>query len=331
MDNHTGSVSGYCPDFFIIGAPKSGTTTLFRMLCQHPHVYGSPLKEPHFFSFGYPGDQGEDEKHEDLVGEKSSASHRKDASTGPPEAGSNTVRSWPDYRDLFSKAGEEQITGEASTSYMANPNVPSRIKRHCSRTRVLAILRNPVDRAYSQYLHHVRSGREPCDSFEEALASEEQRIDAGWSVFWTYKRTGEYHRHLQNWYQHFPREKIKIVTFEEFMEHPISATKDTYQFLGVGTSFEPTLPGKTNATGVPRNRLVHNILNIGGQQLRSTVRSLVPEGVRRFIRSMRNQNLRRPPLSQKTRHRLEKHFREDVQNLERLVDKDFSQWLETVE
>ncbi len=160
------------PNFLVIGAAKSGTTALHEYLKQHPQIYMSPQKEPHFFSlegkkvdFRGPGDKREEQLN-------------------------NSVTNIEDYRKLFQGVSNEIAIGESSTSYLNNPEAPERIRHYIPNAKLIAILRNPVARAYSSFLHMVQRGYEPLTDFAEALRDEERRIRDNWMGLWHYKQTG---------------------------------------------------------------------------------------------------------------------------------------------
>src|SRR5918997_468574 len=136
------------PNFLIIGAMKSGTTALYYYLEQHPQIYMSPVKEPNFFCSG--GQEGWESK---------------------------SVTRIRAYQYLFKDVSDEKAIGEASHCYLYEPQAVARIQEHLPDAKLVAILRNPVDRAYSHFLHMVRNGTEPLTDFGQALEEEEIRAD----------------------------------------------------------------------------------------------------------------------------------------------------------
>lgn len=139
------------PNFLIVGAQKAGTTSLHYYLKQHPQIYMRPRKEPHFF----------EGMHWDFY---------------RPGRIMLAVTDLADYQALFEGVTDEKAIGEASASYLYSPKAPTLIKRSIPDARLIAILRNPPDRAYSNFLHCVRGGRESIVDFAEALRVEEERI-----------------------------------------------------------------------------------------------------------------------------------------------------------
>jgi hypothetical protein len=196
------------PDFLILGAQKAGTTALYAYLRRHPRITGPSWKEVSYFDRHYA--RGED---------------------------------W--YRGNFPNLGRtrEKLVGEASPSYLFHPLAPERVRGLLPEVRLVALVRNPIDRALSHHQHEVALGREPL-SFEEALAAEEQRLDgeeerlradpryfsrAWWSH--TYKARGRYAEQLERWLAVFPREQLLILPSEELLGEPETAYARVLEFL----------------------------------------------------------------------------------------------------
>src|SRR5689334_11885254 len=165
------------PNFLLIGAAKAGTSSVFAYLGQHPDVFISPTKEPNFFALA-----GQDVHF-----------------AGPGDSIVNrvSITRLDEYEALFKSAGKGMAVGEASTLYLYNPGTAEAIRRLIPDARVLAILRDPAERAYSSYLHMRRDGREPVARFEDALAEEDARVHNHWEHLWHYSRLGFYYAQLK--------------------------------------------------------------------------------------------------------------------------------------
>jgi len=283
------------PNFLIIGAQKAGTTSLYEYLRQHPQVYMSPVKEPHFFTY-----EGET----------------------PPSA--EIVTEWSHYLALFSKAREGHVAiGEASPSYLHAEHAPGRIARYLPRARLIAILRNPVERAFSNWIHNVEHGREQL-SFPEALAQEEERMRQGAGYAFYYKWKGFYFRHLSRYLALFPRDQLRVYLFDDLRANPSFVMRDLFEFLevypDVSIRFE-----RHNVSGVPRGmagRLFSRIRKL--QAAQQIGKRLMPEAIRRRARS---QLLVKPALQEEVRAYLIEVYREDVLRLQDLLRRDLSAWL----
>jgi len=297
------------PNFLVIGASKSGTTSLYYYLQQHPDVYMSPVKEPKFFA---------------LEG-------RKLDFRGP--GADERINRWAvtdieEYRALFEGAEGEKAIGEASPTYLHSPQAPGRIKHYVPEARLIALLRNPVDRAYSAYVQHVRDGREPL-SFSEALREEEGRLRDNWSPGWGYKRIGFYHRHLKRYYEMFGEERIKVCLYEELSEDPVGVSRDIFRFLGVDDAFVPDTSLRHNTSGIPRSRALLRFIK-KPNVVKSALKPLLPGGVRKRISvNVQNWNLEKaPPLPEGARRELAEAYREDILGLQDLIGRDLSGWLD---
>lgn len=296
------------PDFLVIGAAKSGTTSLYHYLGQHPGVFVSPEKEPNFMAleghplnFRGPGD-------ENLI--------------------RRTVTSLEAYRALFEDADPEQAAGEASPSTLYVPGAADRVVRYVPEARLIAILRDPVDRAHSNYSTMHDQGREPCSAFRAALAQEEDRKAANWSLFWHYKALGFYHEQLRRFYDRFDSNQIRVVLFRDFAENPATVVQTLYAFLGVDDTFVPDTSAHYNPSGQPRLRALQRWKQ-EGHPVRRAAQALLPARLRTHIAStLTRWNRHRPPVPPDLRADLRDLYREDIRRLESLIDRDLSHWQE---
>jgi hypothetical protein len=300
------------PNFLVIGAGNAGTTSLYYYLKQHPDVYMSPVKEPKYFALegGLPDYRGPGDR---WVMTQTQANR--------------AVTDLDEYRALFSGARGEKAVGEASPAYLCNPEAPERIKRHVPDARLIAVLRDPAERAYSAYMHQVRDGRETL-GFAEALDAEEWRTRANWAPGWRYTREGFYYGNLSRYFELFGGERIKVGLYEDLVGDPAGLMRDFFRFLGVEDSFEPDTSRRHNPSGVPKSRLLVSVLK-RPNPLKSALRPLLPAGLRgRLSEGLQRRNLSEaPPLEAGVRGRLVETYREDVLALEGLIGRDLSAWL----
>ena len=179
------------PNFIIIGSGKCGTTSLYHYLNQHPDIFMSPMKETNFFSF--------EEKQLDFRG------------IGDYELTSSSVTKLKDYEDLFKSVTNEHAIGEASPVYIYDENTPTRIKNYIPNAKIIAILRDPSDRAFSNYMSRFAKGFEPITDFSTALAMEDKRKKDNWSFMFHYRSQGFYYSMLKRYYDLFDADQIKIL------------------------------------------------------------------------------------------------------------------------
>lgn len=304
------------PNFLIIGSTKSGTTSLYHYLRQHPDIYMSPVKEPHFFACAGggmleprgPGDQTFVQQ--------------------------NVVRELSDYQELFAKASDEAARGEASAMYLYYPHAAANIRRHVSDIKLIAILRHPVDRAYSSFLHLRRDNREIHEDFAEALRAEEARIDEQWLPLWHYRRMGFYHEQLKRYFACFPKQQLRIYLYEDFKERPAEVIQDIFGFLGVDDGFAPDTALRHNVSGLPESGMIRRSydLVVGSSKVKSALKTVLPPGLRQSLKGrvktrLQMHHLSKPPLASALRSELTTIYREDILKVQELIDRDLTAWL----
>jgi hypothetical protein len=293
------------PNLLILGAAKSGTSSLYRYLGQHPQVFMSHFKEPTFFVW--------EGREYDIQG------------PGVEQIGKRMIKDIDSYLRLFSDGRHQRIRGEASTGYLHTPGVAETIRHHVPEAKLMAILRNPIDRAYSAFLHAQRLGLEPMSDFEQALDDEPHRVRTGWIGLTTYTTVGMYAEQLERYVAVFPCQQIRIYLFEDLARDPIGLAQDSFRYLGVDDSFEPDVSMQANRGSAVRSLRLASVFS----RLRATSlgrRSRLGRSVRTFVSGVNE----RPKglLTPNVRRRLAAVFEPDVEKLSRLLDRDLSPWLE---
>jgi len=280
------------PDFLIIGASKSGTTSLYAWLDGHPGVFMSPIKETNFFAYTPENDSA--------------------AAWGAPVTVEFPVRTLEEYAALFEPAGEGARLGEASPVYLESAGAPDRIRETLGRPKLVATLRNPVERAYSGYWMAVRHGHEPRPP-EEAFGLDEQRVQVGF-----------YHALLSRYVERFGAEQIHVMLFDDLKARPLEAFAELCRFLEIDDGHAPDVGTQHNVGGVPRSRLLYSLATSG--PLMRAVTRLMPAGLKARLRGRVMQKA--PGLSDELRRRLIGTYEDDVRALEGLIGRDLSAWLE---
>lgn len=305
------------PNFLIIGAARSGTTSMYHTLRKHPQVFMPVVKEPDFFIFN---------------GEKPQY-------TGPGVEtffGHGLLNSDEEYAALFANARDAVAIGEASALYLYfHDRTAARIHQANPDTNLIAILRNPADRAFSNYMYLHMSERDPVETFEEALALEPQRKADGWYPFWYYKEQGFYHQQLAAFYALFPPEQIKILLFEDLKARSAEMMSEVYAFLGVTAMAEPEAVNKRNKSGEVTNRLARaalHVINDPSHPVKRLTHKIPPsirQPVREKVRSMikRRGGIKAVKIKPETRQQLLREYRDDILRTGDLIQRDLSGWL----
>lgn len=303
-------MNNHLPNFLIVGATKSGTTSLYYYLKQHPEIYMSPAKEPHF-----------------LICHTLEFPHR-----GIRDGFIDTslmVKDSREYKKLFSGVKNETRIGEASTGYLYyyETAIPQ-IKRILGNIKIVIILRNPIDRAYSAYIMAIK-GQKEFLSFEDALAEEEKRIKNNWFLLWHYTKQGFYYKQVKAYFENFS--EVKLYLFDDLEKKPLRLMKDIYSFLGVDNSFVPNVSTRYNVSGIAKYKLVHNVLlrpNPIKSLSKLILKTLIGNETKVAIgQKLKSNLLKKPAMKTETREYLKKVFREDILALQDLINRDLSRWL----
>ena len=192
--------------------------------------------------------------------------------------------------------------------------------------KLVAVLRDPVDRAYSNYLHKVRDGVEPLASFAAAIEAEPERIREGWRYTWHYLSRSLYFAQLRPYYRLFPENQIRVLLFEDLCARPERLFGDLFGFLGVDEDFRPDMSLRLQATGVPRSRALADFIQ-RPSFVKTAYRRVLPSRYRRRVtKGLEGLNLRKPALADPLRQELRAAYREDVERLQDLIGRDLSHW-----
>jgi len=295
------------PNFLVIGAAKCGTTSLYHYLRMHPSIFMSDEKEPHFFAW-----VGNPPKHQ---------------GPGDEEADARTIHDRRTYEALFDPVTTETALGEASIFYLYHPWVAECIHKSIPDARLIALLRNPIERAYSAFMHCVRDGRETTADFSEGLALEARRLHDNWEPLWGYKDAGLYHRQLERYYETFPRDQIRVYLYDDLEREPERMLRNIYQFLDVDDDFEGDLTTRHNVSGVTRSRFLTVLIKQPGS-LKTVYQKIVPPDRRfKITERVKQWNIDKVGMPKAARQNLIAEFRDDILKLEGLIGRDLSHWL----
>ena len=297
------------PDFLIIGAARSGTTSLYYSLRRHPGVFMPDLKEPFYLSFV------------DEIPEFTGLHFLRE-------------RMWTtrDYAELFAEAGDDQLRGEASTSYLymyekTIANIQQVYGLAAESLRLIAILRNPVERTFSNYLLLKTAGWDDI-SFDQYLDQNftQDRMSRRWD--YDYVGLGSYAEAIKEYSRKFPN--LFVALYEDLQE-PNRLLENLFDFLDLESITLPDLNLRANASGEPRSRRAMQMLDAAGRWA-SPVRRWIPYSLRVRLASyrerMRRRLLRETVMSDSQRSRLLDLFSDDILALQDVIGRDLSAWLQ---
>lgn len=298
------------PDFFIAGVPKAGTTALHSALARHPELYLSPVKEPKFFlTDGPPPAEG-----------------------GPGDAKTYREHVWrrSDYESLFARAPQGALKGESTPFYLFSSDAQRRIRALVPGAKLIIVLRDPVERAHSNWAHMWSAGLDPCADFIEACDREECRAAAGWADFWRYTELGRYGEQLLRLYGQFPTEQVMIFRYRALISDPVSTLDTACAFLGVATGLLAELP-RENVTAHPNPSARYRAV-AAARRATATGSTRLPGHLGASLNDKLEHLLQqdaapRRPLTWEQRKILLPRFEADIRLLETLTDWDFSDWL----
>ena len=294
------------PNFLVIGAMKAGTTSLYKYLGQHPEIFLSPIKEPGFFAFE--GERPEVYRH-----------FRHEPFVTTIEA----------YKDLFRGVTDEQAVGEMSTQYLDFPQSAARIRHYIPSARLIAVLRHPVDRAFSYYVMRLRGGQESVADFSQAIRREKACLEKGIKVKSPYISKVSYYDSLRVFFDTFDKRQMKIMLYDDLYQNPQEFIRNIFGFLNVDDNFLPDLSARHNTGGVQRNSAIGALLN-KPNPIRAAARLILPRAIReRYREKILAHNLMPPPsLDPQLRSELMLHFRPEIKKLQDLISRDLSHWIE---
>jgi len=293
------------PNFIVIGAMKAATTSLYTYLKQHPKIFMTKVKEPMFFN------NFQQENNYKILGSKNKKP--------------NTLE---EYLTMFKDVKNEKAIGEASPAYIYNPKAPQLIKEHLPNVKIIAILRQPTDRAYSNYLHAKRADRENSDTFQEAIEVEKKKIKDNWSPLYHYIEKGYYSVQLKRYYQFFPKENIRVYLFEDVVKNTKETLKDIFKFLEVDENVEIDTSKKANVSGTPSGLMGWILKKMRYYNLMP--KFAISDYLPKFVVKLIFKSVYKPTekLNEDSRREItEKYYKDEIRILEKLVDRDLSSWL----
>jgi len=290
------------PNFVVVGAAKSGTTSLYHYLRQHPQVYLPERKELHYFTF-------------DCM--------RKN-SRGPGDA--DVLRHFcatrEEYEAHYAEADATAI-GDVSPSYFFYDEVASqRIREELGDVRIIILLRDPIEKAFSQYMHLVRDNRETLD-FHAALEAEAERARCGYAALWRYLESSLYADRVARYLGTFGPDRVRVELFQDFVESPERVIRRLFEFLGIDPDFRPQVSRVYNRSGRPRSKRMAAFI-ARPNPVSMVARKALPRSVTESVRTLllRANTGVKDEIPEAARLRLRNAILEDVERVKGILGRD---------
>ena len=297
------------PNFLIVGAPKSGTTSLYHYLKQHPEV-SIPEKEPRFFI-------------------KESILSVSENDPIKPYLLRSSILDEKEYVNLY-KDKKEKILCDSSTQYLYHHDeVIPKIKALNIEPKILILLRNPIDRTFSNYQHNLSTFENL--SFAKAIVEEKERQDKKFNSFWYYKNLSLYANQVIAYQNEF--KDVKVIFFENFINDIDGTLAEIYEFLEIDTTFVPSnFMVNKKSTGVPKRKWLNSLLQYFSNQafLKNTFYALFGKEKTKLLRELvmrKNLTKSKNGIDDDTRLELESFFKEDIKKLKEVLPLQNVNWL----
>jgi hypothetical protein len=297
-------------NLFIVGAAKAGTTSLYNYLYQHSQVFFPLVKEPNYYS--------------------RAEAHNPNA-YAKPKLGkfyhNKIITDERVYYSLFQAAQNFQVVGDASPSYLWDTETAQKIYNDFPEAKIVILLRNPVQRAYSQFLMDLKDGNQSETDFLKALNNDKNKQPNIWGRAHLYEELGLYYNQVKQYIDVFSKDHVKIILYEDFIKNTETVLLDTFDFLNLNIQEIDTIDfNKThNPYTEPKNKIAKQILRIKNKS--GIIKRLAPS----FIKNYLNKKVlfkpgTKPELSIESKTYLNNIYSNDINELEKLINKDLSLW-----
>ena len=285
------------PNFFIVGTPKAGTTSLYEYLQEHPDVYMSPIKETNYFSFEEIQKQGlfYNEEH---------------------------INSIDKYLAQFADVRTEKAIGEASVSYLFYDSVPDKIKNFNPNSKIIIVLRNPIERGFSHYLMDKRIGFVK-NKYDDIVHKKSQNKKA-FLYYQQYVALGLYYEQLQRYFSVFDKKQILVLLYEDISQHIEKVVHNLYSFLEVDTSFKPDLNKKHNTFIAPKNPVIQHLYKF--KMVRNVAKRVFNNSFQHSIKNNFFSKEKKPVLDNGLKKDLIEIYRSDIDKTAEFINRDLRSW-----
>ena len=304
------------PNFFLAGVPKSGTTSLYAYLRQHPQVYMSPVKEPMFFAAP---DLLTGPRRAQVLSRatRDRGALRTYLETSHANGPLPLVLDWDDYLELFRNVRDEAAVGEASVGYFWLPSAAPAIRSHVPNARLVFLLRDPAARLFSQYLSTLR--HDPRRTFRERFLGAQDPRDA-WAPA---LEVGRYATHLGRFFGIFPRDQIRIQLHDDYEREPLAVLRDICEFLGIDPHHHFDVSSRHGESLVPRFPVLHRLRGrLGG----TPALRWLPAAARRALRRVYHRRGAEIAMDPEDRRLVVDYYRDEIERTAHLINRDLSAW-----
>ncbi len=311
------------PTFFLVGAPKCGTTSLYHYLDQHPEIYMSPIKEPNYFAGEIRAENLEDslrgEAEKDLI----ELRRYLNGSMQEKRFG-GLVSEWTDYVRLFRNAKREKALGEASVCYLWSKTAAANIWASVPQAKILMMLRDPAELAFSLYLQSVTEGRTRA-TFSETIDACLRNRSERFSMHYPFLELGSFYEQVRRFLDVFPRENILILFYENYRREQAAVLARIFEFLGADGSFTPDTSRRYLEPRVPRFIASTYFLKKSGAW--KLAQRSTPTRLRSAMSGVVFKDRSTISMNARDRARLVDYYREDIGQLSALLDRDLGAWM----
>ena len=303
------------PTFIIIGAGKSGTTALHQFCESHPEVWMANAKETNFF---------------ELEGKPLTVDPKDD-----PEMRFHfeySINNWSDYHKEFEGGLDLPARGESSPMYLYGERAPKHIKEHIPNIKLVAILRDPVQRLYSRWTHLLRDQVDPVSQLEFSTCLEPNSI---WNRRNDLIQEGFYHTHLSRYTELYGPDQLKVFLFDDLRAHPDQVMRELFEHIGVDAHYKPDLEREFNVSGKPKNPVIDALIGTNSfiiQGAKKLAPSLISKlrksaAAQAILLNVRKKNMEKPDVNTEVFHKLyHTYYKKEVEALEKLIGRDLSSW-----
>lgn len=309
------------PNFFVVGAAKSGTTSLYEYMKMHPQIYMAPIKETHHFSTDI-----DNSKFRPNYARSLNKDLSKFLETDMEEGIFHAfVKEQDQYDKLFKNVKDEKAIGEITNSYLYSQEAARNIFTRFPDAKVIMMLRNPIDRAFSHYLMDLRIGYETND-FMTALKKDMARDPKGWGISNLYVEIGMYAEQVKRFIEIFPERQRRIYLFDDFKKDAGAVVKDMFTFLGVDPNVDIDYSQKFNPSFIPKNKLIGKLNT--QKKIKDWLKGVLPKSVKSKFKKTFYTDKDLPKITPAERKFLADIFRNDVMKLGKLLNRDLSKWVD---